>query len=76
MFDSSGRARARCDKLSLDKHRFVWYIIVVKDEKDQLPPPPEVIHVRGWLAEDDEWYTGHDTITAPDGKEYPIKDRD
>ena len=48
----------------------------MKDEKDQLPPPPEVLHVRGWLAEDDEWYIGHDTVTGADGKDYPIKDRD
>ena len=47
-----------------------------KDDGYQLPPPPEVIHVRGVVAEDDEWYIGCDTITAPDGNDYPIKDRD
>ena len=47
-----------------------------KDDGYQLPPPPEVIHVRGFVAADDEYYIGHDTITAPDGNDYPIKDRD
>ena len=47
-----------------------------KDDGYQLPPPPEVIHVRGFVAEDDEWYIGCDTVTAPDGNDYPIKDRD
>ena len=47
-----------------------------KDDGYQLPPPPEVIHVAGFVAEDDEWYIGCDTVTAPDGNDYPIKDRD
>ena len=47
-----------------------------KDDGYQLPPPPEVIHVRGVVAEDDEWYIGCDTITAPDGNDYSIKCRD
>jgi hypothetical protein len=47
-----------------------------KDDGFQLPPPPEVIHVRGFVAEDDEWYVGCDTVTGPDGNDYPIKDRD
>ena len=47
-----------------------------KDDGYHLPPPPEVIHVRGFVAEDDEWYIGCDTVTAPDGNDYPIKDRD
>ncbi len=47
-----------------------------KDDGHQLPPPPAVIHVRGFVAEDDEWYVGHDTVTAPDGNDYPIKCRD
>ena len=42
----------------------------------ELPPVPEVIYVPGFVAEDDEYYVGHDTITAPDGNDYPIKDRD
>ena len=47
-----------------------------KDDGHQLPPPPEVIHVPGFVAEDDEYYIGCDTITAPDGNDYPIKCRD
>ena len=34
------------------------------------------ITFRGFVSEDDETYYGCDTITAPDGKEYPIRDRD
>ena len=45
-----------------------------KDDGHQLPPPPEVIHVRGFVAEDDEYYIGCDTVTGPDGNDYPIKD--
>ncbi len=36
----------------------------------------DIIHFRGVVSEDDETYCGCDTITAPDGKEYPIRDRD
>jgi hypothetical protein len=34
------------------------------------------ITFHGFVSEDDETYYGCDTITAPDGKEYPIRDRD
>ncbi len=33
----------------------------------------EIVH-RGFLQEDDETYFGCDTITAPDGNDYPIRD--
>ena len=36
----------------------------------------DIIHYPGFVSEDDETYYGCDTITAPDGKEYPIRDRD
>ena len=36
----------------------------------------DIIHHPGFVSEDDETYCGCDTITAPDGKEYPIRDRD
>ena len=45
-----------------------------KDDGYQLPPVPEVIHVRAWDSRDDESYIGCNTITAPDGNDYPIKD--
>ncbi len=34
------------------------------------------ITYHGFVSEDDETYYGCDTITAPDGNEYPIRDRD
>jgi hypothetical protein len=36
----------------------------------------EVTICEGWLKEDEVTYVGCNTVTAPDGKEYPIKDRD
>jgi len=36
----------------------------------------DIIHFSGVVSEDDETYCGCDTITAPDGKEYPVRDRD
>lgn len=61
----------------LDDHR-VWNTSdkapAYKDDGYQLPPPPEVIHVRAWDSRDDESYIGCNTVTAPDGNDYPIKD--
>ena len=36
----------------------------------------DIIHFPGVVSEDNETYYGCDTITAPDGKEYPVRDRD
>ena len=36
----------------------------------------EVTVYEGWLEEDKVTYVGCDTVTGPDGKEYPIRDRD
>ena len=30
----------------------------------------------GWHSDEKETFIGCDTVTGPDGKEYPIKDRD
>ncbi len=50
------------------------YNLLMKMKNDELNEGE--ILVRGFLQEDDEIYFGCDTITAPDGNEYPIKDRD
>jgi hypothetical protein len=34
------------------------------------------ITFEGWHSDEKETFIGCDTITGPDGKEYPIKDRD
>ena len=44
-------------------------IIKEKENRDE-------ITFHGFVSEDNETYCGCDTITAPDGKEYPIRDND
>ena len=36
----------------------------------------ELVVYEGWHEDEKVVYVGHDTVTAPDGNEYPIKDRD
>ena len=69
MFGPTGPGR--CAILSLDKCPNLWYIIVMKEKENR-----DEITFHGFVSEDDETYYGCDTITAPDGKEYPIRDRD